>query len=98
MHIKSQELAKPNKAKQRCWGGSGERKEKARTLELLSESVTVPISKGLAPRTSGGNLPLLHLDIIAPPEDKQVSSPRDPSSNLPRHVFNFFGLTAELLL
>lgn len=98
MHIKSQVLAKPNKAKQRRWGGSGEKKEKACTLEPLSGSETVPISKGLAPRTSGGNLPLLHLDIIAPPEDKQVTSPGDLRPNLPRHVVNFFGLSAELPL
>ena len=52
MHIKSQELTKQNKAKQRCWGSGKGEGERAFSW-TCSESLTPPISEGLAQRPSG---------------------------------------------
>lgn len=91
MHIKSQELTKQNKAKQRCWG-SGKGEGESAFSWTCSESLTPPISEGLAQRPSG-DAPLLHLDIIAPLEEEQVSAPWDACSRLARHALQFRGLS-----
>lgn len=92
MHIKRQELTKENKAKERCWG-SGKRRGGCAFSWTCSESLTLPISKGLALRPSGDASPaFLHLDIIAPSEEEQVRASRDACSRLARHALQFHGL------
>lgn len=67
------------KAKQSKTKTSGQCREERKALShgALSESLTVPISKGLVEGAIWGYLPLLHLDIIASLEEEQVTAPRD---------------------
>ena len=93
MHIKRQSWQSKTETNKDV--GAAERGEERAFPWTCFESLTQPISRGLAPRPSGDappSPPPLHLDIIAPPEEEQVSAPRDACSRLARHALQFHGL------